>query len=388
MKILVVSPYPVLPLTHGGRVRTYRLATALAGAGAAVDVLCPWGPGEPWRRFRREGVTFQPHFFAANVLPFILRDRFAPSLIALSAQPFGLGPRRRLRAVDAYDVIQFEFCAYPAWMERIRADTRIAYSAHNVEYDFWRGRTSPRVRPRLLERMAALEQRSVHASDLVVATTETDATRLRDLYGGRAGFAVIPNGFDESLLHLDRESVRPRARAKLGIAPDETVLVFVGGPAAHNREAVAFLERELVPGLGRQTSLLLVGESAFPAGTRRRGAAVRRLRYAPDLSAVLAAADVALNPVSSGSGSNLKLGEYLAAGLPVVTTPVGLRGFEPLRGWLTVAELDEFAAAVRDPKRVPPSVRSELGDWTWSSLGRRLRGSYEQLVGGSVERRP
>jgi hypothetical protein len=84
--------------------------------------------------------------------------------------------------------------------------------------------------------------------------------------------------------------------------------------------------------------------------------------------------------VSSGSGSNLKLPLYLAAGLPVVTTPVGLRGFERLAGWLTVAELDQFAAAVRAPKPLPCGIRGELTAWSWSTLGRRLHGVYEQTV--------
>ena len=35
------------------------------------------------------------------------------------------------------------------------------------------------------------------------------------------------------------------------------------------------------------------------------------------------AADVALNPMQSGSGTNLKMLDYFAAGLPVVTTAIG-----------------------------------------------------------------
>ncbi|MFN7173813.1 MAG: MlaD family protein, partial [Thermaurantiacus tibetensis] len=39
--------------------------------------------------------------------------------------------------------------------------------------------------------------------------------------------------------------------------------------------------------------------------------------------ALLRGADVALNPISSGSGTNLKMLEYFAAGLPVLSTPHG-----------------------------------------------------------------
>src|SRR5690606_8697672 len=41
---------------------------------------------------------------------------------------------------------------------------------------------------------------------------------------------------------------------------------------------------------------------------------------------LLAAADVALNPMRSGSGTNLKMLDYFAAGIPVISTPFGARG--------------------------------------------------------------
>ena len=60
MRVLSILPFPVLPLTHGGRVRAYRLAVGLARAGATVDLCCPWHPAFPLRPFHREGVTIRP----------------------------------------------------------------------------------------------------------------------------------------------------------------------------------------------------------------------------------------------------------------------------------------------------------------------------------------
>jgi len=59
---------------------------------------------------------------------------------------------------------------------------------------------------------------------------------------------------------------------------------------------------------------------------------------------VLSCAQVALNPVQSGSGSNLKMAEYAAAGLPIVSTPFGCRGLE-LAGVGNVVQVEpgEFA---------------------------------------------
>jgi len=42
----------------------------------------------------------------------------------------------------------------------------------------------------------------------------------------------------------------------------------------------------------------------------------------------LAAADLAINPMSSGTGSNLKMLDYFAAGVPVLSTGFGARGID------------------------------------------------------------
>jgi hypothetical protein len=39
------------------------------------------------------------------------------------------------------------------------------------------------------------------------------------------------------------------------------------------------------------------------------------------------AADAAINPLASGAGTNVKMAEFIAARLPIVTSPFGARGF-------------------------------------------------------------
>jgi len=381
VKILIITPYPVLPLSHGGRVRTYRLATGLARAGATVDVLCPWYPGMPLRRFHRDGLTCHPHGFASNALPFILRGRLVPSLVALSCQPFALGPRRRLHAFADYDVVQFHFCAYASWMVRAPRGAQVSYVAHNVEYDYLRAQPRSIFRDYMLRRVAELERRAVRASDLVVTCTEADAGRLAQLYGEGPEYVIVPNGFDHELLDFERGRLRDAARTSLRIAPDDLALLFVGGPAPHNRQAVRFLERELIPQLGRHARLLIAGQCGDGLGEwSGDDRTVQRLGYVQDLRPAFAAADVAVNPVTYGSGSSLKMAEYLAAGLPIVTTPLGMRGFESLHDHLTVAELSQFAATIRALEPRPPAGKPQLAEFSWSALGMGLHRAHARLL--------
>ena len=375
LRVLSIVPFPVLPLSHGGRVRAYRLAVGLAHAGATVHLACPWHPSLPFRPFIRDDITIRPFRLVAGVLPAILGDRLVPPLMQLSLQPFTWGPRRLLRQCADYDLVEFHFCAYASWMKRLTTVTRVVYSAHNVELDYARSISPNRLSGMVARRIGTLEREAVRASDLVVACTEADGRRLAELYGEPSRLAVVPNGFEEADIEDMQRVPREEARQALGLMPEELVILFVGGRALHNRRAVQFLEHELLPALTRPARLLIAGQCA----SKRREGRVVALGFVERLAPLLAAADLAVNPVTSGSGSNIKLPEYVAAGLPVVTTPLGLRGYEAFAHLVTVAELDRFAGAIRDLPRQSrrlPAV-SHLG---WSALGRRLHETYAASV--------
>ena len=96
---------------------------------------------------------------------------------------------------------------------------------------------------------------------------------------------------------------------------------------------------------------------------------------------LLGAADVALNPVLQGSGTNLKVIEYLAAGVPVVSTAFGIRGLEAGNGrHLLVAEPHEMVDAIGRvlSDREGAEARARAGRalaverYDWLALGARL----------------
>jgi glycosyltransferase involved in cell wall biosynthesis len=60
------------------------------------------------------------------------------------------------------------------------------------------------------------------------------------------------------------------------------------------------------------------------------------------------AADVALNPMFSGSGTNLKMLDYFAAELPVVSTAAGARGLELAPNDCIVCPAEQFVARIEE----------------------------------------
>jgi glycosyltransferase involved in cell wall biosynthesis len=59
--------------------------------------------------------------------------------------------------------------------------------------------------------------------------------------------------------------------------------------------------------------------------------------------------DIALNPMINGSGTNIKMLDYMAAGLPVITTPIGARGLS-LKNYenVIICEIPEFPAKIQE----------------------------------------
>lgn len=270
--------------------------------------------------------------------------------------------------------------------ERSAARLKV-HHAHNVELDHFRSAGPPLVaRGAWAGRLRAIEARAVATADLVVAASDEDAERMGTLYGVPAARTVVaPNGYDETRLRPPDAAARARARAALGIAERETVCVFVGSDVPHNRAGLALLVDRVMPALaGGGFRLLVAGRIAGVLAGRREPWLIARGETA-DLNPLLDAADVGLNPALAGGGSNIKLPTYLAAGLSVVTTPHGARGFAPLRPFVTVAEPMAMADALRQrpagwsPATPPPQVEA----YSWGGIGERLGEAFAERLAGS-----
>lgn len=122
---------------------------------------------------------------------------------------------------------------------------------------------------------------------------------------------------------------RERMRAELGLTEQDHLLVFSGSGYAPNVEALVTLREfahKHAEFLARARVYILVLGSVAPASSRE-GAVITTGRV-PAVVPYFAAADAGLNPVVRGSGSNVKVFEYLAARLPIISTAFGMRGTE------------------------------------------------------------
>ena len=252
------------------------------------------------------------------------------------------------------------------------------YLSQNVEADFF-ATTSARLalgglwRGRVRER----ERRAVAKAGLTVVVSEDDAARMVALHGADpARLDVIPNGYDETSIHPPTATERERARAALGLKGGDYVAVFVGSDVAHNRDAARLLVERVGPALHERGVVLVIAGSVSRSVPAAREPWLRVLGEVADLSSVLHAADAGLNPVLRGGGSNVKLPTYLAAGLAVVSTAFGTRGYAKLAPLAVTAESEAFAETIAAEPRGwasrGESVPAAVAEHAWGTLGEKL----------------
>ena len=210
--------------------------------------------------------------------------------------------------------------------------------------------------------------------------TQRDLDELQGLYGPtQAAVLEVPNGVALDEIAYTAPIERRMLRETLGFGSRRTAL-FLGSWHPPNLDAVAFILK-LAHALP-DTDFLVAGSAGNPFREQVLPENVRLLGVVsmPVRDKLLACVDVGLNPMTYGSGSNLKMLDYFAAGLPVVTTPFGARGFDIADGeHALIRPLDGFAEAIASlgtgaaaDRMVANAYEFARTGYSWESVAERL----------------
>jgi glycosyltransferase involved in cell wall biosynthesis len=257
----------------------------------------------------------------------------------------------------------------PAMLPYLPRDLRIPIVLDTFAYGLTGGlralrhEPGPMVRVRNLLRLARFASFDAFcwpATHCILVVSEPDRQRCLRQRPGRK-VLVVPNG-------VDCAAVRPGASRDKG----PPILLFTGDMAfGPNVQAALCLATTIFPRVRQacpDAELHLVGRNPDPRVLALRGPGVVVTGAVPDMLPHLQAATVYLAPLTTGAGTRTKLLEALAAGLPIVTTRVGIEGIEAVNGQhVLIAEDAETTAAATRRLLADPEERRRLGD-----AGRRL----------------
>ena len=233
----------------------------------------------------------------------------------------------------------------------------------------------------LVDKVRKAEDDAMRRAALVVCVSDDDAAKM--VAGRRASVPtlVIPNGV------LPPDAADREAAAGLFPAVGDQACLFIGSAHPPNIDACTFLVEELAPALPEIEFHLVGSVSEAFAGRTPPNVRLWGSLDEPHKIALAQAVRLALNPITTGGGSNVKIADYFSLGLPVVSTPFGLRGFpEEVASAVEVTERDGFADAIRRliatrPERGDATCRERLFDkyLNASALGRSLADAVSSL---------
>jgi glycosyltransferase involved in cell wall biosynthesis len=218
----------------------------------------------------------------------------------------------------------------------------VIYESLNCEYELKKGilQGHPDYN-HLIEAVHACEESAIARSELIISVSEADQPALRLLHDGHKPIHLIPNGVEVRANPREGEGF-PEIKAMFHGRP---VIVFIGSAHKPNLDSMTFIKDQLAPVMPDCWFLVIgsVGDvftGQVPANVLLCGSVEEECK-----DILMRLADVAINPVTGGSGSNLKLAEYLAQGIPALTTPFGARGYAINDGQeALICELDDFSA--------------------------------------------
>jgi glycosyltransferase involved in cell wall biosynthesis len=256
-------------------------------------------------------------------------------------------------AKDAGLIIISHPWVYPSINKR--RDQVLIYDAQNCEYLVKKEILGRSLVARFLLRVVRnIEGKLCHASDLIFACSEEDKLRLTQIYGVEKNkIFVIPNGVDCGEIRPSSQAQKQSAKAAIGIKDKKTVL-FVGSNYKPNTEATDFIVSVLAHELPGLQFLIIggVGDTYLHSLKSSADLVPRNVRFFGTVdeeirNTIYSASDIAINPMFSGSGTNIKMFDYMAAGIPVISTHRGARGIEAPSDTFIVCEAFEFAKNIQ-----------------------------------------
>jgi glycosyltransferase involved in cell wall biosynthesis len=377
--LLMMTRADIFPADHGAAVAIDRLAWALSRCHGPVYLVTDlrhryflYEDGE------RRTLKFPLRFRLAPPRPLLsrwLQLRGVPQTNAFLYFPAAdWGPARRARFVARKHGVRAYQAAFPAFALpclRCREELGgpVVLVEHNVEYQRIQDQT-PGMAPRGARLLREIELHVCQAVDGVVTVSDADrGTLLAD--GVPPGKVhVIPHGVD--LASYDASGPRD-LRGEFGIAPGVAVLVYHGVYSyAPNLEAMQVMAGEILPALrarGVAVKVLALGrepplESLDPD--------IVFTGPVPSVAPYLLAADLAVVPLRQGGGTRMKVLDYFAARLPLISTAKGVEGIPIQDGaeFVLADDAASFADAVQRLLAHPDEARA---------LGARGRAFVEPL---------
>lgn len=351
MKILFVCHRFPFPPNRGGKIRPFHMIEHLGRNHSVVVASLAHTEEE-----LKEGQPLKQHCHEviAEVLP--SRTRWLQAVAALpTATPSSVayfhshklaGRIREAWRRGGFDAI-IVHCAFAAqYVRGLQGGFRML-DFGDVDSVKWMDYAGHRAFPLSLgyrieaSKLRRFEERMTEEFDICTATTRGELDEVRRLNAPKAA-AVIPNGVNLSYFLPRPENPR-----------NSSVIAFLGRMDYYpNIDAVLFFAKEVFPAVRNlvpNAQFRIIGSNPTRAVRDLAGiSGISVTGHVPDVRPHLADAAIAVTPLRIARGTQNKILEFLAMGIPVLSSSAAAKGVavEPGKHLLVADGADNFAAEV------------------------------------------
>jgi len=284
------------------------------------------------------------------------------------------------------DIVHFEssYTGYYIGKDLKKLNVKQVLGTENIEYllyEEFKNRTkNPLKKPIIsyqISRLKKEEEKMMRDSDLTIAVTSEEASLISAVSGKEC--RVVENAVD-----IKRFEFKKRSEIKNNI-------LFVGNFLyVPNIEAIKLFIKEVLPLLNKETTLTVIGKNVYKVVTNLDQVITKE--FAEDIIEEYRNADALVFPVKIGGGTNFKLLEAMALGLPVIAYPDRLKSLRAESGKEFIGVLtgkdfaDEIIKVTTDKmygKDITENARKLVEDnYSWEKVGGKLariwKGLYER----------
>ena len=249
------------------------------------------------------------------------------------------------------------------------------YNSYNCEFELYKKLHVKSQSKFISELVHGAELKLLKHADLVTYCGEDDLSAFEKMLQGKLKRTkFVPNGM----------TVAPIFQRK--VSEKNKHAVFIGSGHLPNVEAAYYIVKVLAPACPDITFDIIGGclpSGEYPQNVIRHGVIDLKLK-----SYLMASAAIAVNPMVTGSGSSLKIMDFVSHGIPVLSTPMGMRGFEFRDGVdCILREAEDFPdlllTYINQSERIKLMGLSArefaIKNYTWTAIAENFRDLIDEL---------
>lgn len=388
MNVLFLTPYLPYPPNSGGKIRTLNLIKTISKY-HKVSLLSLVQHDET------KYISDLEKYCDVNTLPLKIQKHgrvksfFSIYPYVTMSKYYSLENQKQIHnfiSNNDFDIIQVESLLMSAYVQNISIPK--VFDAHNIESDIlYRTFTTSKFKVKSVLNFVdylkniMYEKSAIKSFNACLSVSEIDRKRL--LAMGAQRVKTLPNCVDLNYFHkIERNDFCPR-------------IIFTGYMSWFpNVDAIDFFCKKAYPTLKK-----LIPDIKFDVVGRDPKQTIQKLNEdsdilitgeVPDVRPFISNSDVCIVPLRIGGGTRLKILEYFAMGIPVISTSVGVEGIDAINGEHLIIEDDiskfpnriiELLNDQEFAKYLAKNGRKLVEEkYSWSQYGENLNQLYFDIL--------